>query len=993
MPEVMLTGMLSMYAKVCAVDITPILYPQHTSSAYINTYGVGITLFVFQIGLSQGLNNGRVEVDTHVFCLKRVTNSVRTVSAKQEIVRRCFCFSPNRTVRTAPLLTILSALLLEILNYKPINKKQMRKISSILTLLLLCLCGNLSAQTTVIARMAALAGAATNQNKATVSTDWETSVDGGAVYEFSNSKYLGAITNNDVVNAIEGNKFVTVAMWVYGPTTTDQALFGYGDQNTGVKVSLNGNAQKITTKGVTDFGVETVNENNIQANQWCFVAFSFRGAAYTLGGTTYRYYTSTTNGQYNSKSDKKLSGMHAVADASKLLAIGSGNQGEARDVYTGLIANLTVITSDELLNNSALADLVGAAPTPTISGLRNLIPARIAHINQNLGDGIGYYSSSNVNATITAAQNVVNNQSSTFDDLQEQLDALNALSINLPQVGKTYRIVSAYPNFEAQQDVKKAMYAGTETTTGNNPVTASIVRWGNATYTNNAYFWTIVPNGNGGYTIKNEETGKYMGAWGSPIGNRQILSDTPNSITLKWLGQGQFNIKNGSNALHTQGHSNGAGVSDLIVGWDGGLNSCSAWYIEEETLCDPADITYRLMDGGDVLWSTTIAAAVGKPYPKVTGFYNKFATFTVPAGPVTQTETVDLAAPAFNPPFLYGASVETAPTVALDVHGNEAKYPLYNNNGNLTVEYTAYTNAPDYTQGATKNNTYFWKIVGDPVRGFKIYNVSAEKYMHQTSDGDVEVTLDAEGTTFQVYNTTSGINNSFSFKVPSRSNYINHRGTKLQGWTAADAGSSFRAYEINDVETSYNLTLTGQYATLCVPFYAEVPDGVTLYSNSSVDGNGVLELTEITSPASIIPGKPYIVEAAAGNYNLSNTSILTSTETTHEGNLYGVVAPGGKTVPAGSYVLARNKTTGKQGFFRTNGTVTCPQYKCYLTLPATSPTAAKELYFDNEGTTTGIEAIFGGENEEVVIYDLSGKRLSRLQKGVNIVNGHKVIVK
>lgn len=868
----------------------------------------------------------------------------------------------------------------------------MRKISSILTLLLLCLCGNLSAQT-VIARMAELANAATNQNKATVSTDWETSAEGGAVYEFSNSKYLGAIPNNDVVNAIEGDKYVTVAMWVYGPTTSDQALFGYGDQDTGVKVSLNGNAQKMTTKGVADFDITTVNANNIQANQWCFVAFSFRGAAYTLSGTTYRYYTSTTNGQYSSKSNKKLSGMNAVADASKLLAIGSGNQGNARDVYTGLIANLTVITSDALLENSALADLVGAAPTPTISGLRNLITARIAHINQNLGDGIGYYSPSSANPAIAAAQAVVENPSSNLAELQEQLDALNALSIKLPQSGKTYRIVSAYPNFEAQQDVKKAMYAGTETTTGNNPVTASIVRWGNATYTNNAYFWTIVPNGNGGYTIKNEETGKYMGAWGNPIGNRQILSDTPNSITLTWLGQGQFNIKNGSNALHTQGHNSGAGVSDLIVGWNGGLNSCSAWYIEEETLCAPADITYRLMDGGDVLWSTTIAAAVGKPYPKVTGFYNKFATFTVPAGPVTQTETVDLAAPAFNPPFPYGASVETAPTVALDVHGNEAKYPLYNNSGNLRVEYKEYTNAPDYTQGATKNNTYFWKIVGDAAHGFKIYNVSAEKYIHQTSDGDVEVTLDAEGTTFQVYNTTSGINNSFSFKVPSRSNYINHRGTKLQGWTAADAGSSFRAYPITEANASYDLTLTGQYATLCVPFYAEVPAGITLYSNSSVDGNGVLELTEITSPAFIMPGKPYIVEAVAGTYPLSNTSILTSKETTHEGNLYGVLADEGVIVPADSYVLARNTNTGKQAFFRTNGTVTCPQYKCYLTLPATSPTAAKELYFDNEGATTGIEAIFGGENEEVVIYDLSGKRLSRLQKGVNIVNGHKVIVK
>ena len=100
MSEVMLTGMLSMYAKVCAVDISR-LYPQHTCSACINTYGVGITIFVFQIGLSQGLNNGRVEVDTHVFCLKRVTNSVRTVSAKQEIVRRCFCF--HQTEQSAPL--------------------------------------------------------------------------------------------------------------------------------------------------------------------------------------------------------------------------------------------------------------------------------------------------------------------------------------------------------------------------------------------------------------------------------------------------------------------------------------------------------------------------------------------------------------------------------------------------------------------------------------------------------------------------------------------------------------------------------------------------------------------------------------------------------------------------------------------------------------------------------------------------------------------------
>lgn len=878
----------------------------------------------------------------------------------------------------------------------------MRKISSILTLLLLCLCGNLSAQT-VIARMAELANAATNQDKATVSTDWETSAEGGAVYEFSNSKYLGAISNNAVVEAIEGNKYVTVAMWVYGPTTSDQALFGYGDQGTGVKVSLNGKEQKMTTKNVADFDKLTVNANNIQDNQWCFVAFSFRGVTSNIGSgeNTYRYYTSTKDGQYNSRSNNNLGNMNPVANASKLLAIGSGNQGDARDPYTGLIANLTVITSDGFLNNRALANLVGAAPTPTVSGLRNLITTRIAHINQNLGDGIGYYSSSSANTAIAAAQAAVDNESSSVSDLQTQLDALNALSINLPEAGKTYRIVSAYPNYEARQGVKKAMFAGTKETTGTSGTTiTNVVRWGTASYIDNTYFWTIEPNGAGGYTIKNEATNEYMGAFSN---NNQTLSATTNAITLSWLGQGQFNIKNGSNILHTQGHSEGAGVSDIIVHWNGGFNSCSAWYIEEL-----ADITYRLMDvdGQTVLWSNTIVATVGEPYPAVTGFYNNFATFNTPQGNVTGDETVDLDAPTFNLPFPYGADVETAPTVALDMHGNEAKYPLYHNAGGVSVEYKNINyigyDALDYTQGAAKRSDYFWKIVGDPLHGFKVYSVAARKFMLQAQDSQTAaVTLDETGTTFQVFNSTQAStdrfdrNNSFCLKVPGRTNFINQQGTSIKGWNAADGGSSFRAYRITEADASYNLTLaTGQqYATLCVPFYAEVPEGITLYSNSSVDANGVLELTEITSPAFIEPGKPYIVEAVAGTYDFSNTSILTSTETTHEGNLYGVVANGGETVPAGSYVLARNKTTGKQGFFRTNGTVTCPQYKCYLTLPATSPTAAKELYFDNEGTTTGIEAIFGGENEEVVIYDLSGKRLSRLQKGVNIVNGHKVIVK
>ena len=204
------------------------------------------------------------------------------------------------------------------------------------------------------------------------------------------------------------------------------------------------------------------------------------------------------------------------------------------------------------------------------------------------------------------------------------------------------------------------------------------------------------------------------------------------------------------------------------------------------------------------------------------------------------------------------------------------------------------------------------------------------------------------------------------------------------------------ALESYSTPVTTKFEMKGTYGTLIIACGAYRPAGLKFYTCATVNGTA-LELDE--HEGALDDKTPYIVEQIAGaahnKYAIIGWNRLGNEDpTTYTiGRLTGVLTAGGATVPNGSYVLARNKTTGKQGFFRTNGTVNCPQYKCYLTLPATSPTVAKELYFDNEGTTTGIEAIFGGENEEVVIYDLSGKRLSRLQKGVNIVNGHKVIVK
>lgn len=117
---------------------------------------------------------------------------------------------------------------------------------------------------------------------------------------------------------------------------------------------------------------------------------------------------------------------------------------------------------------------------------------------------------------------------------------------------------------------------------------------------------------------------------------------------------------------------------------------------------------------------------------------------------------------------------------------------------------------------------------------------------------------------------------------------------------------------------------------------------------------------------------------------------LTTNQTV--GLLTGVLEKGGH-VPSGSYILS--KYNGRFAFYKVDGenVKQAQQYRCYLTIPADQPTAVSAFYLNGEGETTGINALLNGNNGETEIYDLSGKRLNHLQKGINIVNGQKVLVK
>lgn len=857
-----------------------------------------------------------------------------------------------------------------------------------ITFFLLALCCAIVTQAqTVVATMQDLVNGAAS-NTATVSSDWQVDNANGAVYAFDGTtSYIGGITSNAVVSALEGNQYVTIAMWVYPETTNGvKCVFGYGDGGDGLKCQVTANCGGIsaTTKNVAD--MPTITDSRISANKWTLIAYTFSGKTSTTAGG--RHYITGENGAFWTKGEYKLADMRNPADASKKIAIGSGNQGGLREQFKGMIANVTIITSSALMNNADILEKVGNAPTITTAGLRN----KKDYITGLIGDDPGYYSAADANPAITAAQDALDNASATDAELQTAYDGLDALTINMPKEGVLYQLVSAYPNYETNQRVEKAMCITSATI--NNTAT-KVVGWNTLNETDPQFFWRFTPSGTG-YKVQNSSDNSYMAAWDS---DKQPLSETAVTITLSSVGSGQFNIKNDGHAMHTGGHNNGAGVNGAIVGWDGAANSCSSWYIVEAQVKTSANITYRVMDGATVLWQNTVEGLIGQPYP-AKGFYNNFVSLPETAGTVSDDATIDIPVSdvSINLPFGYGATVESAPVVALDVHGNEAKYPVYTSGGNIAVEYIAYKNADDYTQGAVKSNAYLWKFVGNPFAGFKLYNVATASYAVQPSDADVQIVLGNEGTVFQVYNSAQDSygqfdkNTAFALKQIGRSNYINHRGTKLQGWTAPDGGSSFRAYAANLTAAEYDLTMKGDYATLCLPFYSVVPAGVTLYKNTEFEGD-VLTLTAVAAGTLLMPDTPYIVGGTKGEtYNFTNTTATSTTALKTEGNLVGVLADGGAAIPAGSYALAVNKTSGKQAFYLTDGTVNCPKNKCYLTVPA-SAGSVRAFYFPGDEATS-IESLFGAdENGTVSIYNLAGQKLNRLQKGVNIVNGRKVVVK
>lgn len=206
--------------------------------------------------------------------------------------------------------------------------------------------------------------------------------------------------------------------------------------------------------------------------------------------------------------------------------------------------------------------------------------------SQYMSDDLGYYSSSKANAynnaynTAGITINLVLNGSTSFtdEDFTTSYDALVAANValtpNLPEAGKYYVLRSACT--QANYCTNALAYV--------NPANATQqIYWSkDKAVTDATAIWTITPNGDGTFAVRNLHTGTAVRKF------NERLTDEAGSVTLTSLDYktGELKLIANGTIMHAQA------VDNIIVSWPADKGSASAWNIVEVT--DLSAVSYVL---------------------------------------------------------------------------------------------------------------------------------------------------------------------------------------------------------------------------------------------------------------------------------------------------------------------------------------------------------------------------------------------------------------
>ena len=263
--------------------------------------------------------------------------------------------------------------------------------------------------------------------------------------------------------------------------------------------------------------------------------------------------------------------------------------------------------------------------------------------------------------------------------------------------------------------------------------------------------------------------------------------------------------------------------------------------------------------------------------------------------------------------------------------------------------------------------------------GLFTQNFTTDNYAFEAvgSTGNAVAFTDGQGTTAPRYHISCGSRYIYGAQSDGRLD---------AGGTAPEAGVAGYDWEIEEVTSlPVNVSSAVYYGTLYTPVALAVPEGVEAFTGTI---NG--EYLHLNPVSSTIPAGTAVVlkytdaVKTAGSLSFATAADVEAIRVNALSGQVNTIAASGIT---NLYTL-QNPATGI-GFYPYDGT-NLNGFKAYMT---TGTRPVRGFLFEEDGTTTGINALETETPGTQAIYDLSGRRVNKAQKGLYIVNGKKVILK
>ena len=256
-----------------------------------------------------------------------------------------------------------------------------------------------------------------------------------------------------------------------------------------------------------------------------------------------------------------------------------------------------------------------------------------------------------------------------------------------------------------------------------------------------------------------------------------------------------------------------------------------------------------------------------------------------------------------------------------------------------------------------------------------------------TAGGDYTFKMIPTGGAFS--SDASAVNTNFLMYVNGKmiNAYAGDNGTGIQEWNDInDKGGYWQFIKVTEIPVT--ISEAAGWASVALPCAVQVPaeEGLKAYYAKSVNGDR-MQLEEV--PNGIVPANQGFLLAKEGGAEV-NLQILTSCDATLEGNLLQPATAKRAGFEAEStYVLAKD---GDDVAFLNSTLTTVPANKAYLNA-ADAVSQASVLSF-SFGDATGINDAVNTDAEKVTYYDLNGRVVLYPQHGIFVTSkGQKVLIK